>query len=193
VNEYIAPSVKVIHNAIRNPQALIDLAKTRPDLWKKSRVGGESIYDDKMRVSNELRVGYGLTDPIEFYMVNAAIYSEAHKYADENGFRFSHMESTLMLEYLDTEGFFDRHSDAGPDFPRSMSAILYLNDVEEGGETWFDKFSLMVKAEAGKLVLFPANYAYTHQALPPISNNKYVLVSWFGMELNPEVFGRYYK
>ena len=74
-----------------------------------------------------------------------------------------------------------------------MSAILYLNDVTEGGETWFDKFGLSVKPEKGKLILFPSNYAYTHQALPPVNEKKYVVVTWFGMELDKNIFERYYN
>lgn len=190
---YIAPSVKVIPNAIDNPQALIDIAVSKPSRWVNSAVTGDAVYDNKTRVSREVSIGYSLGDPKEFYEANKIVYMEAHRYADENGFRFSHMEGTLMLEYLPNQGFFDRHTDAGPDFPRVLSAIVYLNDVDEGGETWFDKFNLSIKPEAGKLILFPSNYAYTHQAMPPISGKKYILVSWFGMEINPEVFGRYYK
>jgi prolyl 4-hydroxylase len=73
-----------------------------------------------------------------------------------------------------------------------MSAILYLNDVEEGGGTWFDKFDLMINPEAGKLLLFPSNFPYTHQAMPPLSGQKYILVTWFGMEINSSTFERYY-
>lgn len=190
---YIAPSIKVIDNAIDNPQELIDIATGRQDRWSHSAVTGDAVYDNKTRVSREVSIGYSLGDPSEFYEVNKTIYMEAHKYANENGFRFSHMEGTQMLEYMPNLGFFDRHTDAGPDFPRVLSAILYLNDVDEGGGTWFDKFELMINPEAGKLVFFPANYAYTHQAMPPVSGKKYILVSWFGMEINPQVFGRYYK
>lgn len=191
--QYIAPSIKVIEDAIDNCDELISIAKSHPDSWKQSAIGGDGAYSDSVRVSSEITIGYGLPDPLAFYVANKAIYSYARVYAEENLFRFSHMEATQMLEYLPSEGFFDRHSDAGPEFPRSMSAILYLNDVEEGGETWFDKFGLSVVPQKGKLVLFPANFAYSHQAMPPTSGNKYILVSWFGMELSPQVFERYYK
>ena len=130
--------------------------------------------------------------PKELFVLAQTIYQIARVYAMENEVAFSHMENINVLEYPPSEGFFDRHSDGGRSNPRAMSALLYLNDVEEGGETWFDKFELMVKPEQGKLILFPANYPYTHQALPPVSGYKYVAVTWFGMDLDKDAVERYY-
>jgi hypothetical protein len=36
-----------------------------------------------------------------------------------------------------------------------------------------------VKPKAGRLLMFPANYAYEHEALPPKSGEKFVVVTWF--------------
>jgi prolyl 4-hydroxylase len=58
-----------------------------------------------------------------------------------------------------------------------ISALLYLNDVQ-GGETHFTYFNTSVSPKAGRLVVFPSNYAYTHEAYPPIEGYKYVCVFW---------------
>ena len=59
--------------------------------------------------------------------------------------------------------------------------ILYLNDVEEGGETelWA---SYNVKPEAGKLLLFPATWTYPHRGKMPISNDKYIITGWIYLQ-----------
>lgn len=196
--EYIAPSIKVIENFIDYSDELISLVLDLPnEAWKlsmiESHVDGYEGYESAVRSSREIGISYALDRPKIFFDLAQRIYLAAKEYSNENGFIFSHMENINLLEYSQSEGFFDRHSDHGPKSPRSMSALLYLNDVETGGETWFDKFNLNIKPEKGKLVLFPANYPYTHQAMPPISGKKYVVVTWFGQDLDRNIFEEYFK
>ena len=191
--EYIAPSIKIINNVINNCEEIINMVTSANEQrWRQSSVK-DNEKNNQIRNSREISVPYGLSAPRKFFHLAQDIFNHAKSYSSENGFSFSHMESLNILEYLPNEGFYDIHSDSGPLFPRSMSAILYLNDVTEGGETWFDKFGLSVKPEKGKLILFPSNYAYTHQALPPVNEKKYVVVTWFGMELDKNIFERYYN
>jgi hypothetical protein len=56
--------------------------------------------------------------------------------------------------------------------------ILYLNDVDEGGETEFLYLSKRVKAKKGRLVIFPPNYPWAHRGNPPLSNTKYIMTGW---------------
>lgn len=61
---------------------------------------------------------------------------------------------------------------------RVLTYVLYLNDVEEGGETEFLYYPKRVKATEGTLVLFPGYFTHTHRGNPPISNTKYILTGW---------------
>tara|TARA_R100001129_G_scaffold184986_2_gene171563 strand:+ start:3965 stop:4525 length:561 start_codon:yes stop_codon:yes gene_type:complete len=67
-------------------------------------------------------------------------------------------------------------------FPNYMNrmwvGMLYLNTVEEGGETEFLSHSVRVKAVEGDFVIFPATYTHNHRGNPPISNDKYIATSW---------------
>ena len=103
------------------------------------------------------------------------------------------MEPISMLEYLAGDGFYKPHTDFGPEMPRTISAVLYLNNVEEGGETYFDQFDLGINPMEGRLILFPSTFPYSHEARSPISGNKYILVTWFGMPITQDVFGTYYR
>ena len=89
------------------------------------------------------------------------------------------MESLQLLHYSTEEGFYRPHADSGPGMQRIFSAVLYLNDVNEGGETYFNNFDVSVSPKSGRLVMFPANFMYTHEARTPISNDKFALVTWF--------------
>jgi len=56
--------------------------------------------------------------------------------------------------------------------------ILYLNDVEEGGETEFLYFSKRISAKKGRLIVFPPNFPWTHRGNPPLSGVKYIMTGW---------------
>ncbi len=61
---------------------------------------------------------------------------------------------------------------------RLLTYIVYLNDVEEGGETEFLYLHKRVKPVAGTCVIFPASFTHTHRGNPPLSNDKYILTGW---------------
>jgi hypothetical protein len=61
---------------------------------------------------------------------------------------------------------------------RLLTWILYLNDVQEGGETEFLYQHMRVKPEQGTLVIWPAAFTHTHRGNPPFSNEKYIVTGW---------------
>jgi hypothetical protein len=72
---------------------------------------------------------------------------------------------------------------------RLLSWILYLNDVEEGGETEFLYQSLRFKPKTGTFVLFPAHFTHTHRGNPPLSGVKYIATGWIEFLNTPEPQG----
>lgn len=65
-----------------------------------------------------------------------------------------------------------------PTARRLLVWTLYLNDVEEGGETEFLYYPRRVKPKKGTLLLWPAGFTHTHRGNPPISNTKYIVTGW---------------
>jgi 2OG-Fe(II) oxygenase superfamily len=191
--EYILPGIKIIDNAISNTSELIDIANAIPDAWMPSGVGGHSEIDADVRRSNSFPFPVHFNNPLCFFQTAQKIYLYAQQYSQENGISFSHMEPISMLEYLAGDGFYKPHFDFGPDTPRTISSILYLNDIEEGGETYFDHFDFSVTPKAGRLILFPSTFPYSHEARSSLSSNKYVLVTWFGQPLVSDIFEKYYR
>jgi|TARA_R110002124_G_scaffold264096_1_gene430622 hypothetical protein len=61
---------------------------------------------------------------------------------------------------------------------RLLAFMIYLNNVKEGGETEFLYQHKRIKAEEGKLLIWPAQFTHTHRGNMPISNTKYVLTGW---------------
>jgi len=86
-------------------------------------------------------------------------------------------EGYNILKYSDGQQY-SAHYDGGTDTSRAISALIYLNDDFEGGETEFINFDLKIKPQKGMLILFPSNFAYSHVAHPVTSGTKYALVTW---------------
>jgi hypothetical protein len=72
---------------------------------------------------------------------------------------------------------------------RVLAWTLYLNDVEEGGETEFLYQSLRIKPKKGTFTLFPAHFTHTHRGNPPLSGVKYIATGWIEFLNTPEPQG----
>jgi len=69
---------------------------------------------------------------------------------------------------------------------RTWTTMIYLNDVEEGGETYFKHLKLKIKPKRGLLIAWNnlffngiPNYKTLHEALPPVSGDKYIITKWW--------------
>ena len=71
---------------------------------------------------------------------------------------------------------------------RILTLYLYLNDVEGGGGTHFDRLDITVMPKRGRAVLWPSVFndqphkkdgRTTHQALPVTQGIKYGANAWF--------------
>ena len=92
-----------------------------------------------------------------------------------------HFTTLKIQKTLLTEGYHVWHIEHGKgrdNEPRAFVFSIYLNDVEEGGETEFLHFSRRVKPKKGRIVIWPAAFPYVHRGNPPLSGKKYILTSW---------------
>ena len=79
-----------------------------------------------------------------------------------------------------SQGYHIWHCDAGGLHTghRLIVITLYLNTVEEGGETEFLYQSRRVPAVQGTLSLSPAAWTHTHRGNPPLKGTKYIITTW---------------
>jgi hypothetical protein len=61
---------------------------------------------------------------------------------------------------------------------RVLAWTVYLNDVEDGGETEFLYQHLRIKPTQGTFVIWPAGFTHTHRGNPPLSGDKYIMTGW---------------
>ena len=92
-----------------------------------------------------------------------------------------HFTELKIQKTLPTEGYHLWHLEHNKGMSNEGRAFvfsIYLNDVEEGGETEFLNFSKRVKPKTGRIVIWPAGFPYVHRGNPPLSGKKYILTSW---------------
>ena len=92
-----------------------------------------------------------------------------------------HYTNLKIQKTLPTQGYHVWHVEYNKGYHNEARAFvfsIYLNDVEEGGETEFLHFSKRVKPKKGRIVIWPAAFPYLHRGNPPLSGEKYILTSW---------------
>ena len=87
-----------------------------------------------------------------------------------------------IQRYYPTEGYFAPHVEndgESHNIRRMMVWMIYLNTLNFGGGTRFPYFNKTIKAEEGKVVLWPAYWNYLHHGVVHKSKTKYIATGWF--------------
>ena len=62
---------------------------------------------------------------------------------------------------------------------RLFAFMTYLNDVEEGGSTYFSHYDIDIQPQKGLTLLWPAEWTHAHRGNILKSGSKYILTGWF--------------
>ena len=94
-------------------------------------------------------------------------------------------KSCIMSLYERGKGKFAPHQDsvAGLSPQRSLTVITYLNSVLDGGATHFFNQDYNIQPCQGMVAIFPSNFVYSHEGTMPISNDKYITVSFASVDV----------
>lgn len=101
------------------------------------------------------------------------------EYSKKNNIDISVGEGCYLVRY-NVGQFFSEHTDETEEFPRKISAVLYLNDDYEGGTITFTKLNHTFKPQANTLFIFPSSEDFRHSADPVTSGTKYCIVGFWG-------------
>lgn len=99
-------------------------------------------------------------------------------YGGIDGFKYTLIK---IQKTLPTQGYHVWHLEHGSRQDSSKRALvftIYLNDIDEGGETEFLHHSIRVKPVKGRCVIWPASFPYVHRGNPPLQGEKYIMTSW---------------
>jgi hypothetical protein len=107
-----------------------------------------------------------------------------HYYTETNVKKYTAEDITTdyvkIQKTLPAQGYHVWHVEhgQGENQKRVLVYSIYLNTVEDGGETEFLYQSQRVKPVKGRIVIWPAGFPYVHRGNPPLSGEKYIVTSW---------------
>jgi len=165
---------EVIDNAIKDCESIIEYAEYQG--FDRSVIGINLVPSESRTSSTCYIPIHNFDNPPEVYNMNKRVYDEVGAYAAAYGVELTQIEDASIQRYEPGQHY-DSHVDAGPGQPRVISALVYLNDTD-GGETHFNNFEFSIEPKEGRLVIFPSNFIYRHEALPPNSGVKYAAAYW---------------
>ena len=61
---------------------------------------------------------------------------------------------------------------------RLLAFMTYLNDVEDGGSTYFDHYDLDIKPRQGLTLIWPAEWTHSHKGNVLNAGVKYIITGW---------------
>ena len=139
------------------------------------------IVFDWAHTQNQYHYDYNLCD--YFYKKLHDTYTEQYmeKYQMLKQSEQHSPKGMSIQKTLPHQGYHAWHAEAADigSCSRVMNYMLYLNDVEEGGETEFLYQGMKTKPVAGKLVFFPATWQHPHRGNPIYDGYKYIITGWF--------------
>ncbi|MGG0383263.1 2OG-Fe(II) oxygenase [Priestia filamentosa] len=173
------PLVLVLGNVLSNEECdeLIQLSK---DKMQRSRIGAA-------REVNNMRTSSGM-----FFeeSENELVHAIEMRSSDIMGPSIEHAEGLQILKYLPDQEYKAHHdyfasTSKASKNNRISTLIMYLNDVEEGGETYFPKLGLSVSPKKGMALYFEYFYENNelneltlHGGAPVVKGEKWVATQW---------------
>jgi prolyl 4-hydroxylase len=143
------------------------------------------VYDrSRQLVRDEIRTSDGST--IHWLIEDPAIVALNRRIAAISGSEYEHGEALALLRYSPGQEY-RPHFDyvQGADNRRLMTALIYLNEDYDGGETEFVRTGLRVKGGTGDVVLFhnegadgAPNPLSEHAGLPVTGGQKFLATRW---------------
>ncbi len=117
------------------------------------------------------------------------------QYIDQiTGYLFRYTGLTVQKYKQQQGGYHYWHSEIYPQdqhnepLHRQLAILLYLNDVEEGGETEFFYQGVKTRPKPGSVVIFPSGFTHTHKGHIPVSGDKYVITAWLLFNRSEQLF-----
>ena len=65
-----------------------------------------------------------------------------------------------------------------PTLHRFLAFMTYLNDVDDGGSTYFTHYDLDIKPQKGLTLIWPAEWTHAHKGNILKENYKYIITGW---------------
>ena len=171
---------------------LVDLFATcnQRGLVRRGQVGGalgKPVVDTEVKDSYDLKLSeipramweeYAVNRYLDLLIGHTADY--VNRYGVQHG-PFGLAESPRLQFYAPGGGFKKPHCERNTYSvtTRMLVWMTYLNDVTDGGGTYFVHQDLLVQARRGRTLIWPSDFTHVHQGIVSPSQQKLIITGWF--------------
>lgn len=177
--EILEPNIYYYKNVIKDPFQLIEyIEEIDKDLHEDSPLSkwkSWNAHQNEYCFGQQKQFMYNLSNTTSslYYesmqihqTIHSAITNSANDYIVKHDSLDVGVLSPLSISKYFEGKFMGPHVDAHDDDPaKTISCVLYLNDNYEGGELNFPNHKIMIKPEAGSLVIFPSKYLHESKVI----------------------------
>ena len=109
-------------------------------------------------------------------------YKEKFPLIDSNLGKWYITPTCQLAKYEPNNYYSCMHCEHGPEKTshRILAWMMYLNNIEDGGGTYFSHQNFTTKPVAGNLYIWPAGWTHMHQGVNAPKEIKYILTGWVG-------------
>ena len=173
-------------------QNIIDLFEKRIDLQRRGITGYGK--DEKAKKSIDISIDPKNLLEKEFKDIKVYI-DELYKCYKDYKIQWPFLEENLKtldipsfnIQKYEPGGHYNLlHCERGStqSMHRVFAWMTYLNDVEEGGATYFKHFDLKIKPNSGKTLIWPAEWTHAHRGEVLTKGLKYIITGWMHFPFN---------
>ena len=164
------------------------------DKHGRGMVGGADGTQEKPEIKSSTDISFtpeDENDPKWGHLLSEIVTIVTHgisEYEREYWLGMDHIENVIMLNSFNMqrfepgEGYKAFHCERGSmQFPnRTHAWMIYLNDVDNGGQTEFPYQHIFEIPRVGKLLIWPSDFTHTHRGIISPTQTKYILTGWIG-------------
>ena len=142
--------------------------------------------DKSVKDSTDMTIPVHLRDSrVEAYIEQLAYVTMAYieRYPAFGKMSWDLVEAFNIQKYEPGGGYFALHTEKMSADPRATNRVMawmtYLNDVEEGGHTYFPQQQAKIKPVKGLTILWPADWIHLHQGIVAPNETKMIVTGWY--------------
>ena len=102
-------------------------------------------------------------------------------------FYWSSSPTFKIQKYLPEEGYFVEHFENDgeglmEEITRTHAWMIYLNDVSDGGYTYFPHQKRKFQPRRGDFLMWPAYFTHSHHGITSKTQTKYIATGWYNVK-----------
>ena len=159
---------------------LIDFFEKNINLAEPGGAGNKKL--NNLEISLDLDFNNPSSFGLELMLSNMiSQYKEKFPFIDSNIVKW-HVTPTCQLAKYEPNNYYSYVHCENSGLPKHLSRVfawmLYLNDIREGGGTYFHHQNFTTKPVAGNLYIWPAGWTHMHVGVNAPYESKYTITGW---------------